>query len=243
MKKREVFFLFFCFFVFLFFFFSFNRSSKSRSSKSEIEDWLLREGAGKNSVLVACGGGVVGDLTGFVASSFYRGVPVVQIPTSLLAMVDSSIGGKTAIDVWAGKNLIGAFHHPLLVAIDVELLRTLPLKQLMNGMAEVIKVAVALDAAFFSYLERADIAKLVAARDEETLLYIVKRSAELKAGIVEGDERDAGRRNILNLGHTVGHAIEHLFSWLHGEAVASGMVCTFLCLLLCFLDERTQKGC
>ncbi len=141
-------------------------------------------------------------------------------------MVDSSIGGKTAVDVWAGKNLIGAFHQPFSVAIDVAFLSTLPLRHISNGMAEVIKVAIALDAAFFSFLERADVAKKVLAKDPDMLLQIVKRSAQLKISVVESDERDGGRRNILNVGHTIGHALEHLLApnWLHGEAVAAGMV-------------------
>ncbi len=201
--------------------------SKGRQWKELIEEWLFGCKADKASCLLALGGGVVGDLTGFVAATYLRGIPFLQVPTSLLAMVDSSIGGKTAIDVAAGKNLIGCFNHPAAVAIDTSFLETLPLRQLCNGMAEVIKVAAALDAAFFEWLERPDVSKLICeARDKETLLHCVQRSAALKARIVDEDERDGGRRNILNLGHTIGHALEACLApkWLHGECVAVGVI-------------------
>ena len=202
-------------------------SSKGRQWKELVEEWLFACRAGKNSCLLAVGGGVVGDLTGFVAATYLRGIPFVQVPTTLLAMVDSAIGGKTAIDVAAGKNLVGSFNHPAVVAIDTALLETLPVRQLCNGMAEVIKVAAALDAPFFEWLERPDVAKLLCeARDPGALLRCVRQSAQLKARLVDEDERDGARRNILNLGHTLGHALEACLApaWLHGECVAVGMV-------------------
>lgn len=200
--------------------------SKHRFWKQRIEDWLLESRASKQSCLVALGGGVVGDLTGFVAATYLRGIPVLQMPTSLLAMVDSSVGGKTAIDVPAGKNLVGAFHHPHAVIIDVRFLETLPMRHLHNGMAEVVKVAVALDGEFFGWLERADVAQRVLDRDLATLLQVALKSVTLKALVIDQDERDKGRRNILNAGHTVGHALEALLfpRWLHGECVAVGLV-------------------
>ena len=202
-------------------------ATKHRIWKKMIETWLFENGAVKTSCLIALGGGVIGDLLGFVASSFLRGIPFIQLPTTLLAMVDSSIGGKTAVDVQEGKNLIGAFNHPFVVCLDPFFLTTLPLRHISNGMAEVIKVAVALDADAFGWLERSDVASLILSRDEPTLFRCIQFSAQLKASVIDEDERDAGKRNILNVGHTVGHGLEAILSplgWLHGECVSVGTI-------------------
>jgi 3-dehydroquinate synthase len=188
-------------------------------------DQLLAARCGRDTLVVALGGGVVGDLAGFAAAVYQRGVPFVQVPTTLLAQVDSSVGGKTAINHARGKNMIGAFHQPLAVIADVATLATLPDRELRAGLAEVIKHGVALDAALFEWLET-NIERVVA-RDPECLIHVVRRSCELKAAIVAEDEREAGARALLNFGHTFGHAIEAgtgYGAWLHGEAVAAGMV-------------------
>ena len=188
-------------------------------------DQLLAARCGRDTLVVALGGGVVGDLAGFAAAVYQRGVPFVQVPTTLLAQVDSSVGGKTAINHARGKNMIGAFHQPVAVIADVAALDTLPDRELRAGLAEVIKHGAALDAAFFEWLEK-NIDRLVA-RDRQSLIHAIRRSCELKAAIVADDERETGRRALLNLGHTFGHAIEAATGfgpWLHGEAVAAGMV-------------------
>jgi pentafunctional AROM polypeptide len=198
--------------------------AKSRGIKAVVEDWMLELRCDRQSVVVAFGGGVIGDLGGFVAATYMRGVACVQVPTTLLAMVDSSIGGKTGIDVPAGKNLIGAFHKPLAVVADPELLATLPPRELSNGMAEVIKAAAIRSEAFFARLERSGAAILRG--DADALNEVVVESARIKAQVVAADEREGGQRAILNFGHTVGHAIEALMqpAMLHGECVAVGMV-------------------
>src|SRR5438128_5476184 len=184
---------------------------------------MLALECGRDCAVIAVGGGVVGDVAGFVAATYLRGVPHVQVPTSLLAMIDSSIGGKTGVDVPAGKNLLGAFHQPRLVIADLDVLGTLPPVQLAAGMAEAVKHGAIADAAYFAFLERE--AAAVTARDPAALERVVRRSVEIKAEVVAADEREAGRRAILNFGHTVGHAIEATakFAVLHGEAVAIGM--------------------
>lgn len=179
----------------------------------------------RKSVMVALGGGVIGDLTGFAAASYLRGVAFVQVPTSLLAMVDSAVGGKTGMNLPQGKNLVGAFHQPALVLADLEALHTLPPRELNAGMAEVIKYGVIWDREMFAFIEQnvSNIRKL----DAESLRYLVKRSCEIKAEVVRRDEREGGVRAILNFGHTLGHAIENVCGygeWLHGEAIAAGMV-------------------
>ncbi|HWA38886.1 MAG TPA: 3-dehydroquinate synthase [Burkholderiales bacterium] len=199
--------------------------AKRWENVDRICDTLLVTGCGRDTLIVALGGGVVGDLAGFVAAIYQRGVPFMQVPTTLLAQVDSSVGGKTAINHARGKNMIGAFHQPQAVVADVATLATLPDRELRAGIAEVIKHGAALDEAFFEWLE-ADVEKLVA-RDARALAYAVRRSCELKAAIVARDEREADVRALLNLGHTFGHAIEAgtgYGTWLHGEAVAAGMV-------------------
>eukprot|EP01116_Phalansterium_solitarium_P017376 TRINITY_DN4263_c0_g1_i1.p1 TRINITY_DN4263_c0_g1~~TRINITY_DN4263_c0_g1_i1.p1 ORF type:complete len:1532 (-),score=617.73 TRINITY_DN4263_c0_g1_i1:193-4788(-) len=199
-------------------------ASKTRATKERLEDWMLEHACTRDTCLIAVGGGVVGDLVGFVAATYMRGIPVVQVPTTLLAMVDSSIGGKTAVDTEAGKNLIGAFHHPAVVFIDTSFLKTLPLRELSNGMAEVIKTAAIRDRALFELLENNPDAVLD--RDEALLQQIVVRAAGIKAHVVSIDERESGLRCILNWGHTIGHAIEALVApqLLHGECVSIGMV-------------------
>jgi 3-dehydroquinate synthase len=190
-----------------------------------IFDRLLGGGSDRQTVLFALGGGVVGDSTGLAAALYMRGVPFVQVPTTLLAQVDSSVGGKTAINHPAGKNMIGAFYQPQRVVCDLDTLRTLPLRELRAGLAEVIKYGPIADAAFLDWIE-AHLDALLA-RDASALAHAVRRSCEIKAWVVGQDERESGLRAILNFGHTFGHAIESGLGygqWLHGEAVACGMV-------------------
>ena len=192
---------------------------------NRIFDALLANGCDRKTVLFALGGGVVGDMTGFAAASYMRGVPFVQVPTTLLAQVDSSVGGKTAINHPLGKNMIGAFYQPRAVIADTTTLDTLPDRELSAGLAEVIKHGAILDAAFFDWIEQ-NIEKLVA-RDPQSLAYAIARSCEIKADVVRRDEREGGLRAVLNFGHTFGHAIEAGLGygeWLHGEAVGCGMV-------------------
>ena len=190
-----------------------------------IFDALLANACDRKTVLYALGGGVVGDMTGFAAASYMRGVPFVQVPTTLLAQVDSSVGGKTAINHPLGKNMIGAFYQPRLVVCDLETLSSLPAREFSAGLAEVIKYGPIADMAFLDWLE-ANVDGLVA-RDTALLAHAVRRSCEIKAWVVGLDEREAGLRAILNFGHTFGHAIEAGLGygqWLHGEAVGCGMV-------------------
>jgi 3-dehydroquinate synthase len=199
--------------------------AKSWTALERIFDRLLQARLGRDALIVALGGGVVGDLAGFAAATYQRGIDFIQIPTTLLAQVDSSVGGKTAINHPLGKNMIGAFHQPRAVIADVEVLDTLPARELRAGLAEVIKHGVALDAPFVDWLEQ-NVEKLLA-RDRAALTYAVRRSCELKAAIVAADERESGVRAHLNYGHTFGHAIEAATGfgpWLHGEAVATGMI-------------------
>jgi 3-dehydroquinate synthase len=189
-------------------------------------DRLIEAQIDRSSPVVAVGGGVVGDLAGFAAATVLRGVPIVQVPTTLLAQVDAAIGGKTAINHAAGKNLIGAFHQPRLVAIDVETLRTLPRREYVAGLAEVVKYGAILDARLFEQLEE-NVDGLLR-QDPELLVGIVSRCCRLKADVVEADEKEGGYRAVLNFGHTIGHAIETLTEYrrlLHGEAVGIGMMC------------------
>ncbi|HEY0202256.1 MAG TPA: 3-dehydroquinate synthase [Burkholderiaceae bacterium] len=190
-----------------------------------IFDALLTHGCDRKTVLFALGGGVVGDMAGFAAASYMRGVPFVQVPTTLLAQVDSSVGGKTAINHPLGKNMIGAFYQPRLVLCDLDTLVTLPQRELSAGLAEVIKYGPIYDMAFFDWIE-AHIDALLA-REPQALAHAVRRSCEIKAEVVGQDERETGLRAILNFGHTFGHAIEAGLGygvWLHGEAVGCGMV-------------------
>lgn len=186
---------------------------------------LLQKPHGRDTTLIALGGGVVGDLTGFAAASYQRGVRFIQVPTTLLSQVDSSVGGKTAVNHPLGKNMIGAFWQPVSVVVDLDCLRSLPARELASGLAEVIKYGIILDAKFFQWLEENMDALL--ALDEKAMSWCIRRCCELKAEVVAADERETGLRALLNLGHTFGHAIEAEMgygNWLHGEAVAAGMV-------------------
>ncbi len=192
---------------------------------NRVFDALLQSRCDRNTTVYALGGGVVGDMAGFAAACFMRGVPHVQLPTTLLAQVDSSVGGKTAINHPLGKNMIGAFHQPRVVVCDLDTLSTLPERELRAGLAEVIKYGPIADWAFFEWLEH-HVDDLLA-REPQALLHAVKRSCEIKADIVARDEREGELRAVLNFGHTFGHAIEAglgFGAWLHGEAVAAGMV-------------------
>jgi len=197
--------------------------SKTRETWASLSDRMLAAQLGRDSAVIALGGGVVGDVAGFVAATYLRGIPCIQVPTTLLAMIDSSIGGKTGVDVPAGKNLLGAFHQPQLVVADLDVLGSLPAPQLAAGMAEAVKHGVIADRRYFDALEQEH--RAVTAREPEALERVVRRSVEIKGEVVGADEREAGRRAILNFGHTVAHAIEATskFATLHGEAVAIGM--------------------
>ncbi|HEX9392821.1 MAG TPA: 3-dehydroquinate synthase [Usitatibacteraceae bacterium] len=201
---------------------------KDWNALNQIFDALLQHACDRKTTLIALGGGVIGDITGFAAATYQRGVPFIQIPTTLLAQVDSSVGGKTAINHPRGKNMIGAFYQPQLVLADTDTLKTLPDREFRSGLAEVIKYGLILDAAFFTWLEAHIDALLV--RDAAALMMAIRRSCELKAQVVAADERETakdGGRALLNLGHTFGHAIETALgygTWLHGEAVACGMM-------------------
>jgi len=200
-------------------------SFKTVATMQSILDKLVESRANRDVALVALGGGVVGDITGFAAACYMRGVDFIQVPTTLLAQVDSSVGGKTGVNHARGKNLIGAFHQPQLVLIDTDTLTTLPERELAAGLAEVIKYGAICDAEFFAWLET-NMAGLLA-MDADLIGHAIRRSCELKAEVVAEDERESGRRAILNFGHTFGHAIEHCQGygeWLHGEAVAAGMI-------------------
>lgn len=202
---------------------------KTRDSWAALTDQLLEAKLGRDSTIVALGGGVVCDMAGFVAATFMRGVPVVHVPTTLLAMIDASIGGKTAVDTPHGKNLVGAFHQPNAVLIDPEVLETLPLRELRAGLAEAIKHGAIADSAYFDFICRvapALLAENPSKRDVLALNHVIEKSVRLKIGIVARDEREKGARKALNFGHTIGHAIEMLsgYSMRHGEAVGVGML-------------------
>lgn len=198
---------------------------KSLAVLEQVFSALLEKPHGRDTTLIALGGGVVGDLTGFAAACYQRGVRFIQVPTTLLSQVDSSVGGKTAVNHPLGKNMIGAFYQPASVVVDLDCLKTLPTRELSSGLAEVIKYGIILDREFFVWLEN-NIDALMAL-DMQALAYCIRRCCELKAEVVAADERESGLRALLNLGHTYGHAIEAEMGygvWLHGEAVAAGMV-------------------
>ncbi|MCM2549554.1 3-dehydroquinate synthase [Burkholderia glumae] len=200
-------------------------SYKQWETLNLIFDGLLGSRADRRTTLIALGGGVVGDMTGFAAACYMRGVPFIQVPTTLLSQVDSSVGGKTGINHPLGKNMIGAFYQPQAVIADIDVLRTLPARELAAGIAEVIKTGAIADSAFFDWIE-ANVEALNR-RDPAALAEAVRRSCEIKASVVAADEREGGLRAILNFGHTFGHAIEAGLGygeWLHGEAVGCGMV-------------------
>ena len=198
---------------------------KTVATMQTILDALVESRANRDVCLIALGGGVVGDIAGFAAACYMRGIDFIQVPTTLLAQVDSSVGGKTGVNHAQGKNLIGAFHQPQMVLIDTDTLGTLPDRELSAGLAEVIKHGAICDPEFFAWLE-SNIAALLR-RDPDALEHAIRRCCEIKAEVVAEDEREAGRRAILNFGHTFGHAIEYsqgYGEWLHGEAVAAGMI-------------------
>jgi 3-dehydroquinate synthase len=198
--------------------------NKTRETWGALTDAMLRTGLGRDAAVVALGGGVAGDLAGFVAATYMRGLPYVQVPTTLLAMIDSAIGGKTGVDTTAGKNLVGAFHQPRSVVVDLAVLDSLPDRELAAGTAEAIKHGLVADARYFDELSQQSAA--IRGRERGPLLDAVRRSIEIKGEIVSADEREAGARAALNAGHTIAHAIEAAaeFDALHGEAVAMGLV-------------------
>jgi 3-dehydroquinate synthase len=202
-------------------------ASKTRKSWSRLTDDMLDAGFGRDSAILALGGGVVGDLAGFVAATYMRGIPFVQMPTSLVAMIDAAIGGKTGVDTRAGKNLVGAFHHPARVIVDPRALATLPLAHIRNGLAEAIKHAVIASRAEFDWIA-ANLAALLGDGGPAPAIAdrLVRKHIEIKSSIVARDEREGGVRKTLNFGHTIGHAVESLsgYAMLHGECVAVGMV-------------------
>jgi 3-dehydroquinate synthase len=198
---------------------------KTLETLNRIFDALLAANADRRTVIVALGGGVIGDIAGFAAATYQRGIPHIQVPTTLLAQVDSSVGGKTAVNHPLGKNMIGAFHQPLAVIADTGTLLTLPERELGAGLAEVVKHGIIRDAEFFSWIESNT--QALRAREPAALAHAIRRSCEIKADVVAQDERETGARALLNFGHTFGHAIESGMgygAWLHGEAVAAGMV-------------------
>ena len=200
-------------------------TAKSLANVQRCYDQLAAQRLERTSFIVALGGGVVGDLAGFVAATYLRGIPFVQVPTTLLAQVDSSVGGKTGVNLKAGKNLIGAFHQPRLVLCDLDTFRTLPEREFRAGLAEVIKYGIIYDELFFNRLER-DLPKLLA-RKPAVLAPVIARCCEIKADVVGQDETESGLRAILNFGHTIGHALEAISSYgkyLHGEAISIGQV-------------------
>lgn len=196
---------------------------KTMATVDRVLDALVEARLGRDGIVVALGGGVIGDIAGFAAAIYQRGVDFIQVPTTLLAQVDSAVGGKTGVNHPGGKNLIGAFHQPLCVLADTDTLQTLPDRELAAGLAEVVKYGLIADADLFAWLEKQ--AGALLARDPAALGHVIRRSCELKAEVVAQDEREHGRRALLNLGHTFGHAIELISGygeWLHGEAVAAG---------------------
>jgi 3-dehydroquinate synthase len=202
-------------------------ASKTRGQWARLTDDLLAAGFGRDAAIIALGGGVVGDLAGFVAATYMRGIPFVQMPTSLLAMIDAAVGGKTGVDTAAGKNLVGAFHHPALVLVDPCALTTLPLAHMRNGLAEAIKHGVIASVAEFEWLA-SNLGGLLRDGGPDPALAerLVRKNIEIKADVVSRDERESGVRKTLNYGHTIGHAVETLsgFGMLHGECIAIGMV-------------------
>jgi 3-dehydroquinate synthase len=204
-------------------------TAKNLHSVEEIARSLVKAGADRQAAVIAVGGGVVGDVAGFAAASYLRGVALVQVPTTLVAQTDSAIGGKTGVNLPEGKNLVGAFYPPKLVLVDPEVLATLPDREFRGGLAEVIKYGVIADAKLFEFLEK-NFEKLLA-RDKKALEHVIVRSVEIKADVVSKDEKESGLREILNFGHTFGHALESVTSYRqyqHGEAVAWGMMAAAL---------------
>lgn len=204
--------------------FTAGEEQKTRDTWALVSDAMMESGCGRDTALLAFGGGVPGDLGGFVAATYMRGLPYVQVPTSLLAMIDASVGGKTGVDTAAGKNLVGAFHQPQCVIIDPELLQTLPEAHLRAGLAEAVKHGAIADAEYLQWIDQN--AETLLAGDPQALARLIVRSVEIKAEIVARDEKESGPRKLLNFGHTIAHAVEAVsgYAMLHGEAVAVGMV-------------------
>ncbi len=198
--------------------------SKTRETWAELTDQLMERRFGRDAGLIALGGGVTGDLAGFVAATYMRGVPYLQVPTTLLAMLDASVGGKTGVDTPGGKNLVGAFHPPVAVVADPRTLKTLPEREYRAGLAEAVKHGMIADDSYLRWIESNT--EALGRRDSDALVHLVRRSVEIKAGIVSDDERESGRRAILNAGHTIAHAVEQSSGYQipHGEAVALGLV-------------------
>lgn len=216
---------------------------KNLASFERIMDHLLTQRHNRTTTLIALGGGVVGDITGFAAATYQRGVPFIQVPTTLLAMVDSSVGGKTAVNHPQGKNMIGAFHQPRAVVIDTDVLGSLPQRELAAGLAEVIKYGLIARSEFLDWID--DQVVNIQRKEPEALEYMISESCQCKADVVASDETEKGLRAILNLGHTFGHAIEAFCeykNWLHGEAVAVGMLmATDLSIRLGWLEPETLE--
>ncbi len=210
-------------------------TSKSRQTKLKIDDELLAKQLTRKTIIIGFGGGVVGDLSGYIAATYKRGVPVIQVPTSLLSMVDSSVGGKTGINTRYGKNLIGAFWQPAAVYVDIEMLKTLPQEEFLNGFAECVKMSLILDAGLFEFMEKN--IKAILNREAETVSFIIKRCVELKQSVVNQDTREKGVRQVLNFGHTIGHAMETLSNYeiKHGFGVSIGMAVELI------LSQKTGK--
>lgn len=204
--------------------FAAGEASKTRETWTALGDAMLRAGFGRDACVIALGGGVTGDIAGFVAATYMRGIPWVQLPTSLLAMIDASIGGKTGVDVPGGKNLVGAFHQPRLVLVDPDVLTTLPIRELRHGLAEAVKHGAIADAAYHDWIHAS--ANALCASDPTALERLIHRSIQIKAEVVSEDPFEQGRRASLNFGHTVAHAVERLtrFAVPHGQAVSMGMV-------------------
>lgn len=218
-------------------------TQKSLTTANRIFTQLLRAGMGRSVTVVALGGGVIGDLAGFVAATYQRGVKLVQIPTTLLAQVDSAVGGKTAVNHALGKNMIGAFHQPDMVVADIDTLKTLPVREFFCGLGEVVKYGIILDEALFSYVENH--LDEVFALKNETLVHVSSRCLSIKAGLVSRDERESGERIVLNCGHTIGHALETAGKYRllkHGEAVLMGLVAeSFIAKELGMLSETEYR--
>ncbi|MAE43219.1 3-dehydroquinate synthase [Candidatus Woesearchaeota archaeon] len=219
----------------------FGEKIKTRETKNKIEDTLMEKKYGRDSLIIAIGGGVIGDLAGFVAATFNRGIPIMHIPTTLLAMIDSSIGGKTGVNTRYGKNLIGSVLQPSAVFADLNFLRTLPDEEFLSGLAEVIKIAITSDKELFSIIEN-DYEKILA-KDEGVLLKIIKRSIELKKEVVEKDETESGLRQTLNFGHTIGHALEAHFNYKikHGFCVSIGIAAELKISALCGILQADEQ--
>jgi len=215
---------------------------KSLTRASRLYSGMLKAGVGRRSVVIALGGGVIGDLAGFVAATYQRGVHLVQFPTTLLAQVDSSVGGKVAVNHPLGKNMVGAFYQPALVWVDSETLQTLPFREIVCGMGEIVKYGIAFDAEFFRYLET-DLNKVMNLEPDD-LFHVQSRCLEIKSRIVSEDEKEAGLRALLNFGHTVGHALEAAGDYRvlkHGEAVLLGMICeSYIAVKMGMISSETH---